>query len=95
MVIMNSLAFTFNKYILNACNLHTDSIELNVFITQVLSSQMNIILRFAVSDQHSNLSRVRSHPNILFEVILENVVQGHACNGRMMSGQAEVESSLL
>lgn len=56
---------------------------------------MNIILRFPVGDQHSNLSRVRSHPNVLFEIILENVVQSHACNESMMSGQAEVESSLL
>lgn len=75
-------------------SLCTNSIELNVFVAQVLSSQVNIILRFAIGDQHSNLSGVRSHPNILLEIILEDVVQSHACNESVMNELAEVENAL-
>lgn len=41
---------------------------------------MYIILGFAISDQHANLSSIRSHPNILLEIVVEDVVQSHACN---------------
>lgn len=63
--------------------MRTDSIELNVFTAQVLSSQVNVILRFAVGDQHSNLSGVGSHAHVLFEIVLEDVVESHACNGSL------------
>lgn len=55
---------------------------------------MNIILGFAIGDQHSNLPSVRSHPDILFEIILKDVVQSHACNESMMSWLAEEEKAL-
>lgn len=58
----------------------TNGIELNVLITQVLRVDNDIILGFAISDQHTNLSRVRSHPNVLFEIVLEEVVQSQTWN---------------
>lgn len=75
-------------------SLRTDSIELDVFATQVLSSLVNVVLGFAIGDQHSNLSGVGSHPDVLFEIILEDVVQSHACNESMMNELAEVENAL-
>lgn len=75
-------------------SLRTNCIELDVFASQVLSSHMNIILGFAIGDQHSNLSRVRSHPNVLLEIILEDVVQSQACNESMTNEPAEVENAL-
>lgn len=58
----------------------TDSVELNALITQVLRVDNDVVLGFAVSDQHTNLSRVRSHSNVLLEIVLEQVVQSQACN---------------
>lgn len=64
-------------------SLRTDCIELDVFATQVRSSHVNVILGFAIGDQHSDLSGGRSHPDVLFEIILEDVVQSQACKTRV------------
>lgn len=72
---------TFSVHVLasNWCWL-TNGIELNALITQVLRVDDDVVLGFAISDQHTDLSRGGPHPHILSEVILEDVVQSQACN---------------
>lgn len=56
----------------------TDSVELNALIAQVLRVEEDIVLGFSISDQHANLSGFGSHPNVLLEIVLEEVVQSQA-----------------
>lgn len=65
------------------CSLLTDRIELNALITQVLRVGNDVVLGLSVSDQHTNLARLKPHPNILFEIVLEDVVQSQTCNEDM------------
>lgn len=55
----------------------TDGIELNAGVTQFLRIHYNLVLRFAVSNKDTNLTRIGSQTHIWFEVVLEDVVQGH------------------
>lgn len=55
----------------------TDGIELNARVTQSLRIHYNLVLRFAVCNKDANLTRIGSHTHIWFEVVLEDVVQGH------------------
>lgn len=58
----------------------TDGIELNALIAQVLRVSDDIILRFAISDQNANLPSAGSHPDVRFEVVLDDVVQSQTCH---------------
>lgn len=79
MVISTFIRMTILLHTISLCEL-TDGIELDALITQVLRVDNDIVLGFAISDQHTDLSRVGSHPNILFEIVLEEVVQSQTCN---------------
>lgn len=57
----------------------TNGIELNALLTQVLRVDNDIILGFSISDQYTDPFRVRSHANVLFEIVLEDVVQSKTC----------------
>ncbi len=60
----------------------TDGIELNVRVTKSLRIHYNLILRFAVGNKDADFTRIGSHTHIWFEVVLEDVVQGHTFGNR-------------
>lgn len=70
--------------------LFTNDIALNALVTQPLRSDIYLILGFAISDQHNNLSRIRSHPDLL--VVLEGAGQSEACNEDMRVTQLCVQA---
>lgn len=55
----------------------TDGIELNARVTQFLRIHYNLVLRFAIGNKDADLTRIGSHTHVCFEVVLEDVVQGH------------------
>lgn len=60
----------------------TDGVQLDALVAQTLRVDVDVVLGFAVSDQHTDLQRFGSHPHVLFKVVLKDVVQSQACDDR-------------
>lgn len=67
------------SFSLNQWSSLTNSIELNVAVSQVLWIYNDFILGFSVSDQDAYFAGVWTQPHVGFEVVLKDEVQSHSC----------------
>ena len=66
----------------------TDGVELDALVPELLGAEDDLVLGLSVSDEHADLARVRTHPHVDLEVVLQDEVQRHACEHTRARGLA-------
>jgi len=56
----------------------TDGVEFDSLLAEPLGAEDDLVLRLAVSDEHADLARLRTHSHVGLEVVLQDEVQGHS-----------------